>query len=157
MRARLLIAMLAALPAPLAAQPRDPDWRVAVTDGADGTGRAEASVAFIDFNSVRRQGEIVDFTLEVRFSLRRAGNGPDGLRSVMRADCGGMRWSSSSTTSYRGAAAVESYGATPMEEAPAGSNGREILTAVCTDRYLSGSIADPIAHARRVLDGVTGA
>ncbi len=154
MRAAFPIAILAALSAPLAAQPRAPDWRVAATDAAGEQGEdVGASVAYIDLNSVLWQGENVDFTMEVRFRNQRNAGGANGLRAQMRADCSGMRWGSVSTTSYRGTTALGSSGATALTEAREGTNGREIVSAVCTGRYLSDSIADPIAHARQLLGG----
>jgi hypothetical protein len=40
---------------------------------------------------------------------------------------------------------------TPMEAVRPGTNGYSVLTNVCTSRYGTEHIADPIAHAAGVL------
>jgi hypothetical protein len=152
MRIRLLLVLFAALPAPLAAQPPAPDWRVIARDEAGESGpRIGGSIAFVDLHSLVRRGDQVEFTMEVRFRNRQDANGPNGMLSAMRAECSTFRWGSFSTIMFRGTAEHSRSGPTEMSFADVDTKGRQVINAVCNGVFEPDPVADPIAYARGVL------
>jgi hypothetical protein len=152
MRRPTLLAALFVMPAGLAAQPAQSDWRVAASDIQSEAGHAAGgSVGFVDLVSMSRNGDRVSFTLEVHFLNQRDASGPDTLLSHMQAECAARRWSTTDTTIYRNGAEVDRAGTTPPVAVDPGTNGYAIVTAVCTGQFRTGPISDRAAYARSLL------
>src|SRR3954454_21981937 len=80
MRRPILLAALFVMPAGLAAQPAQSDWRGAATDRQSGAGHSGGgTVGFVDLASMSRSGDRVSFTLEVHMLGQRDAGGPDTM------------------------------------------------------------------------------
>jgi hypothetical protein len=152
MRRPTLLAALLVMPAGLAAQPAQSDWRVAASDIQSGAGHSGGgTVGFVDLASMSRSGDRVSFTLEVHMLGQRDAGGPDTMVSHMRAECSARRWSTTDTVIYRNGAEVDRAGGTPPVTVDPGTNGYSVVTAVCTGQFRTGPISDRAAYARSLL------
>jgi hypothetical protein len=132
--------LTAAAPAASAAE-----WRLV---SIENEGRADAAVAFADVASLARDGDAVQFELDIRFND--PGGLQNGARLSVRADCVTHRWEAPRAVSYLGAARVAQARSQPRAVASPGSNIFNAIDAVCAGRYLSSSV-DPVAYARTRL------
>ena len=131
------------------------DWRVVAVDDAGEPGQTVgASVAFVDLETIARQGDTVRFTMEVRF--RPQTGSANIIRSRMRAECTPRRWPSESSAIYANDRLLDESGPTPMDSARPGTNAVGVIDGVCNRRFQSGSV-DPASHAEGILAQSPGA
>jgi len=150
---RLILFTSVALFASSAAQAAD--WRVVAIDDAGEPGQTVgASVAFVDVETIARQGDTVRFAMEVRFRPQQGR--ANIIRSVMRAECTPRRWASEGSAIYADERLLDESGPTPMDNARPGTNAVGVIDGVCNRRFQSGSV-DPASHAQGILAQTSGA
>lgn len=122
------------------------DWRLAFA--VDSNPQFGRSIAFVDRDSIARNGDLIDFVYEVRFERARIGNDPlEAMRVGVRADCTAYWYEIGWLEGFRGTETVARSGSSPRTQAEPGSNVHNVITAACRDSYQSGTI-DPATQAR---------
>ncbi|MGQ0588860.1 MAG: hypothetical protein ACT4N8_04915 [Sphingosinicella sp.] len=150
---RLILFASVALFASSAAQAAD--WRVVAIDDAGEPGQTVgASVAFVDLETIARQGDTVRFAMEVRFRPQRGS--ANIMRSRMRAECTPRRWASEGSAIYADDRLLDESGPSPMADARPGTNAVNVIDGVCNRQFQSGSV-DPASHAEGILAQTSGA
>jgi hypothetical protein len=86
----------------------------------------------IDWDSVKRQGNLVTFTVRSQYAAAIAATGADGFTAIRQADCAARTYTDIHTDYMKGGKVLNSTTPDDKQKAVAGSVAAAVLDKVCS-------------------------